>query len=177
MYRTKWTLGVFAALVAALGPTAASAAPVTTPARTTTPRTQTHSGTAKTDPATHTTAQQTGNANAAAITAPHQAHTLLAGANHDYDGHRAKVAELVTHALHELSGHKHPAGAMANKGAAGAMANKGNANAEPQAQSDAQLRQAIQVLSGLQGQLPNTHNAATHVPSAIAELNTALKIR
>ena len=109
----------------------------------------------------------------AAATAVHQAHTLLANANHDYDGHRAKAAAHVTHALRELGGHHHAAGA--GNGAA----NKGNGNKvrEPQAQSDEQLKQAMALLSGVRGQIPNAHKAHGHIQAAITELNTALKIR
>ena len=173
MYRTKWQLAVFAALVPAfLSASVASAAPTTTRAQT---HTTTHSSTQ------HKSGQNSGTSTAA-LAALQQAHALLAGANHDYDGYRAKAERHITQAMHEL-GHQHGttgAGA-AHKGGA-APANKGavvqgNANKEPQAQSDAQLKQALQLLSGLQGHIPNTHKAATHVQSAITELNTALKIK
>ena len=107
----------------------------------------------------------------AAATAVHQAHTLLANANHDYDGHRAKAAAHVTHALRELGGHHHAN--AANKIAG----NNGNKVREPQAQSDEQLKQAMALLSGVRGQIPNAHKAHGHIQAAITELNTALKIR
>ena len=188
MYRTKWQLAVFAALVPAfLSAPVASAAPTRT--RTQTHTTMTHPTTTTHSATQHKAGQNSGNSTAA-LAALQQAHTLLAGANHDYDGYRAKAEHHITQAMHEL-GHQHGATgagtthkggtAPANQGAA-APANKGaavqgNANKEPQAQSDAQLKQALQLLSGLQGHLPNTHKAAAHVQSAITELNTALKIK
>jgi hypothetical protein len=124
------------------------------------------------------------------VTALHQARKLLATADHDYQGHRAKAAHLVTQALHELSGHQQQGtnkgaggnGANANKnGQAGngnnGNANNGQANKMPQAQSDAQLQQAIQLLNGVSGKLTNAPKAAGHIQAAIAELTTALKIK
>src|SRR5205814_4729457 len=82
----------------------------------------------------------------------HQAHGLLVAANHDYDGHRAKAAEAVKQAIHELGGQHHQSHSV-TYGAAHHIALGigagigGNAKVhEPQAISDAQLRQAGQML-------------------------------
>jgi hypothetical protein len=118
-------------------------------------------------------------ANSGVTAALRQVHTLLATADHDYNGHRAKAAQHVAQALRELGGHhagtNHKAGTGPGR-AAGQNA-AGNRARLPQAQSDAQLQKALQMLSGLGGQIQNHPNAAGHVQSAITELNTALKIR
>jgi hypothetical protein len=108
------------------------------------------------------------------------AHRLLAEADRDYDGHRARAAEAVHKAIRELVGNHHPAKA-AGSGAAGAAAaavKKQPAIHEAQANSDAQLRQAQGILQTVQAEL-NAHHpkAATHVTLAIGEINTALKIK
>ena len=109
----------------------------------------------------------------------HHAHSLLAAANHDYDGHRAKAAESISHAMHELGWHHHQGHSTALALAHNIAFGFGGAAKvhEPQAQSDAQLKQAGQLLVGLQGHVPNTHKAAAHVQHAINEINIALKIR
>jgi hypothetical protein len=116
-----------------------------------------------------------GNANT--LTALHQVKTLLDTAIHDYDGHRAKAVGEIHHAIHELTphtqGHK-ATGAAKGKAAGGAK--ETTTPGETQAQSDAQLKQALQLLSGLSGQVSNA-KAATHIQTAITELNTALKIK
>jgi hypothetical protein len=124
----------------------------------------------KTNPAGKKNGTTTANGPVAVL---HQAQVLLATANHDYDGHRAKAAHHVALAIRELGGHNQ--GQAANGGG-----NGGNPVREPQAQSDAQLQKALQLLNGLRGQLPNTPNgmkAAANIQAAINELNTALKIR
>jgi hypothetical protein len=118
-------------------------------------------------------------ANSGATATLRQVHTLLATADHDYNGHRAKAAQHVTQALRELGGHHAGANHKAGTGqgrAAGQNA-AGNRVRLPQAQSDAQLQKALQLLGGLGGQIQNHPTAAGHVQSAITELNTALKIR
>lgn len=133
------------------------------------------------------------------LTGLHQAKTLLETAIHDYDGHRAKAVEELHHAIHELTPHNHNNNNSGNKGhktganvagaAKGNAANAAKGNAaggakqtttpgETQAQSDAQLKQALQLISGLSGQIPNTHpKAETHLKNAVGELNAALKIK
>ena len=118
----------------------------------------------------------TANKNAV-VAVLHQAHALLESANHDYDGHRAKAAEQIMHAIHALGHHHHHgqhAALQAAQQLAGAIG--GGAIKEPQAQSDAQLKQAGQLLASLNGSVPNA-KAAEHIQSAINELNIALKIR
>jgi hypothetical protein len=136
-------------------------------------------------------------AHANMVAALHQAHKLLATADHDYKGHRAKAEADIGHAIRELTAHhnggQHGAVGGANKGAGGQgaaaavkkaqagnggqAAGNGNAPRIPQAQSDAQLKQALQLLTGIHGQLPGGHKAAAHVHAAINELNTALQVR
>jgi hypothetical protein len=116
--------------------------------------------------------------NAAVLATLHQVHTLLETADHDYDGHRAKASEEVKHAIHELGGsHHHNTAIHAAIHIAGAVANGGNKMKMPQAQSDAQLKQAAQLLSTLGGHVPNTHKAATHLQHAANEISTALQIK
>ena len=118
------------------------------------------------------------NAHAELVTALHQAKTLLETAIHDYDGHRAKAVGEIHHAIHELTPHhKHVANAekAAEKPANGAATTTPGEN---QAQSDKQLKQALQILSGVGGQIPKHHaKAAGHITTAIEELNIALKIK
>ena len=114
---------------------------------------------------------------AAVVTALHQAKTLLDTAIHDYDGHRGKAVAEIHHAIHELTPHT-----GAHKTATGKTAAKGaketTTPGENQVQSDNQLKEALKILEGLNGQIPNSHpKAATHLQTAVAELNTALKIK
>ena len=115
----------------------------------------------------------------AVISTLRQAHALLAIANHDYAGHRAKAAESISLAIRELGGghhHAHSATIGAAHHVAAGVAGGGKAH-EAQANSDAQLKQAGQLLVSLQGHVPNKHKAAAHVQHAINELNLALKVR
>ena len=115
------------------------------------------------------------------------AHKLLAEADRDYDGHRAKAAEEVHNALKELGYHHHHHPKTVQPGAAtpeGTVATtkvapvRAAATHEPQANSDTQLRQAQQVLQGVLTQLNSSHHkAAAKVNAAIAEINTALSIK
>jgi hypothetical protein len=105
-----------------------------------------------------------------------QTRALLQQANHDYDGFRAKAVGQVTKAIHALVQgrphktvhHAHPSQPAVH---------------EPQAKSDAQLRQAMQQLQVVLNQLgtrngdPQAGAAMTHVQAALADLNQALKIR
>jgi hypothetical protein len=116
------------------------------------------------------------------VTGLHQAKTLLDTAIHDYDGHRGKAVEELHHAIRELTPHTHKANGGNAAGAAkangGGGAKQTTTPGETQAQSDAQLKQALELLSGLSGQIPNTHpKAEAHIQTAIAELNVALKIK
>src|ERR1700721_3053679 len=120
------------------------------------------------------------------VTALHEANTLLDTAIHDYDGHRAKAVGEVHHAIHELSSHHHkstngattPAAKVAAKEAKPANGAATTTPGENQAQSDKQLKQALEILSGLSGSLPKNHaKASGHVQTAIEELNVALKIK
>jgi hypothetical protein len=109
------------------------------------------------------------------------AHKLLAQADRDYDGHRAKAAEEVHKALKEL-GYHHKKAQSASTPKNGAAAKVAHAAApkvhEPQATSDAQLRQAQQILQGALTQMSGKHPKATaNVKAAIAEINTALAIK
>ena len=125
-------------------------------------------------------------AHAALVTQLHAAHALLVQADHDYDGHRAKAAHEVTKAIHELTGH-HNAGAGGQAGAKNQQA-AGQAGAKnqqaggakqkmPQAQSDAMLQKAAQMLSATVAKMPAGHKSTAHIHTAITELGTALKIK
>ena len=113
------------------------------------------------------------------------AHKLLAVADRDYKGHRAKAAREVRNAMKSLSYRHHsrvaqPGAAVA--AAAGANAAKTAATTpavhKPQAISDNQLRQAQQILLGLATQLNGSRpKVGTHVTAAIGEINTALSIK
>jgi hypothetical protein len=111
------------------------------------------------------------------LTALHQAKTLLDTAIHDYDGHRAKAVEEVHHAIKELSPHHNGVGHKGAKTAAAATGAKQTTTpGETQQQSDAQLKQALEILSGLHQNQGNA-KVGTHLTNAITELNTALKIK
>jgi hypothetical protein len=117
-------------------------------------------------------------ANSQLITQLRSVHTLLHEANHDYDGYRAKASHQVTEAIHALEGIKNPPKKhkpIHNLGKKAAIH-------EPQSVSDAQLNQALQQLQTLQPQLTsssaaNVAAAGKHVGQAIADLQTALKIK
>jgi hypothetical protein len=107
----------------------------------------------------------------------------LTHADHDYDGHRAKAAEEVHKALKEL-GHHHKKAAPAPVAAPGAVVATKPVHAsapkvrEPQAASDAKLREAKDILQAVSTHLTGKHpKAAANVQAAIAEINTALAIK
>ena len=112
------------------------------------------------------------------------ARSLLQRGDHDYNGHRARAVKDINYALAAL-GHGNNGGMNGMSGArpSGNGANGANgARREPQAVSDGQLRQAIQMLNTVQTQLSssgNSQHARVRVPvqRAMAELNTALTIR
>ncbi len=116
----------------------------------------------------------TNGATSATVTALHQAKTLLDTAIHDYDGHRGKAVSELHHAIHELTPHTQHKAAGAAKGNAAKGTKETTTPGETQAQSDAQLKQALQLLSGLE---VSNAKAATHIKTAIGELNVALKIK
>lgn len=107
--------------------------------------------------------------------------TLLEQADHDYKGHRAKAVHEISHAIHVLEhgmGKHHAAGPTGPK----PVVEKPKGGNEPQAVSDKQLQQAITQLTAIGGQLTSLKGehhmkAAEAVQAAIAELNTALKIK
>lgn len=94
-------------------------------------------------------------------------------ADHDYKGHRAAAVHQVTHAIHLLQhGKHHP-----NPG----QHFTGGHHKEPQAKSDAQLRQAIQELDVIARQLQSTNGqhhakAIAAVHRAVQDLHQALKV-
>jgi len=112
-----------------------------------------------------------------------RAHRLLVEADHDYDGHRAKAAQAVHAALKEL-GYQHKKVQPVSPAANGAVAPPATAKArqpkmhEPQATSDAQLREALQILQGTLTQMKGKHPKATaNLNTAVVEINTALGIK
>jgi hypothetical protein len=124
----------------------------------------------------------------------HATRTLLQNADHDYQGHRAMAVHHVGKAIHVLGGHHHhtqtgstnkptATPAVVNPQAAAQAGNvQGVKNPLPQEVSDAHLKQALQQLQTIQQQLANSTGknhgqAAGELQNAIAELNTALKIK
>jgi hypothetical protein len=111
--------------------------------------------------------------------------TLLQGANHDYEGHRAKAVHEVTRSIHLLEGTPLPKVAkVAKKTSTGGGAGVGGVGGvhEAQAASDMQLKQALTGLQTLQAQFNGSTTGVngevnTALTTAIAELETALKIR
>ncbi len=113
------------------------------------------------------------------ISALQSAQTLLVAADHDYSGHRALAAKEVHKALAEL-GHKKGQAGITPKTANAAATQTGRTAAhEPQATSDAQLRQALQILQSVVPHINSTRHpkAATNVQAAIGQINTALSIK
>ena len=117
-----------------------------------------------------------------------QAYLALAGANHDYNGHRVKAMRAVKDAVKILDdgvmkdGAAPLKAATRNGKAAVAAADKA-AKATPmvheaQPASDAALRQAGQVLLQVRPTLVanKQHNVLKHVDRAIKQINTALAI-
>jgi hypothetical protein len=105
------------------------------------------------------------------------AHRLLASADHDYDGRRAKAMEEIKKAIHELGGGKE------KTVAATAMVKEPRMKVakahvkESQAASDAKLREALSMISGVGSGMGSHHKAAGHVSAAVGHLNAALHIR
>ena len=94
------------------------------------------------------------------------AHKLLAEADHDYHGHRAEAEHKVHMALKEM-------GLTSAVRETKVRSGKSHER-EPQAASDAKLREAQKILEGIS----TTGNPAVaeHVKGAIKEINTALSI-
>ncbi len=123
-----------------------------------------------------------GTANAELIQTLKSAHRLLVSADYDYEGHRAKAAKEVRNTLEELGHHHKKAqpGLTSNNGAVPPKAAHASHEKvhEPQATSDAQLREAQQLLQGALTQLNVRHPQATaSVKAAITEINMALAIK
>ncbi len=110
---------------------------------------------------------------AAQIKELRQIRALLQKADRDYKGHRAAAVKEITAAVHAL----HPSH-KAHKG----KGVKGAKGGEPQALSDAQLKDSIKALNAVLAQLNTAPNApatkaAAHVTNAIKELEVALTIK
>ena len=108
------------------------------------------------------------------ITALEAANALLAKADHDYQGHRVKAMKQVHAAIHALK-----VGAKAPKSPFKGPKGGGNL---PQDQSDALLKQALDQITTVQGQLANVQDprataASADLATAVTELQTALKIK
>jgi hypothetical protein len=124
----------------------------------------------------------TTSAHSGLIQSLHHAHSLLVHADHDYDGFRAKAAEEVHKALIDLGYHHKKStspttvtnGTVTKPSTAVVASGHGKLH-EPQGKSDAQLRQALQILVGAQSALNGKHpKAAANVSAAISNINTAL---
>ena len=116
------------------------------------------------------------------------AHRLLAEADHDYDGHRAKAAGEVHKAIKDLAYHHkkgEPGQTPGNGGNHGSGTHEPNKAAqsgkehEPQGNSDSQLREAHEILKTVLGQINATKHpkAAGHIKEAIHEIRLALKMK
>lgn len=92
-----------------------------------------------------------------------QAYGLLAKADHDYQGHRAKAMHAIRAACHML-GAKEPGDG------------KGG---EQQVASDQQLKQAQQLLQAARGAFAQQKNPRIlkHIDAAIAQINAALAVK
>jgi hypothetical protein len=118
-----------------------------------------------------------------------EAFILLAGGNHDYNGHRAKAMAAVKSAVHILDEGvmKHGSPQMKSTTRAGnavvASASSAARNTpqlhERQPVSDAQLRKAELLLAQVRATLArnNQSQVLRHVETAIKEIAIALKIR
>jgi hypothetical protein len=127
-----------------------------------------------------------GNAAAAApvqpIVALRATIQLLQQADHDYKGHRVKAIQHIRNAILALEPVKPTKAAKAGPLAKAQAKGKGIRMPEPQAVSDAQLRQAQQQLQAIAQVMSATPGAANakvlgEIGSALKELQTALAIR
>ncbi len=113
---------------------------------------------------------------AAVLAQLHSAYNLLIRADHDYNGNRAKAAHEVSGAIHALTGHHHHHPGQVRL--FGANIKNGMANPKmPQAQSDAHLKQAGQILASVAGKLPQGHKSSANVQKAIRHIQVALQIK
>jgi hypothetical protein len=114
------------------------------------------------------------------LTELHATHRVLAQANHDYKGHRAKAHAEVGRAIHLLKTHPHHHAHVAKAG-------KGQpAVREAQQLSDAQMAQAATQLQTIYTQLaalqttplahPNIAGAGAALQQAIGHIQTGLKV-
>ena len=116
---------------------------------------------------------------------------LLRGADHDYKGHRAIAMRKIEEACHLLNG-KPIGGAKGNPptagaahagtgvGAPGKQAGKKTEKPEPepQATSDAQLKQAQGIVQGVLSSNPSTNpEVTTLLTEAVSELGIALTVK
>jgi hypothetical protein len=112
------------------------------------------------------------------VTGLTEAKILLDTAIHDYDGHRASAVKHVKHAIEELTpligNQKVVAAAKKSESAPSLTTTPG----EIQAQSDAQLKQAREMIAELGGHIPTQHGKALdHAKKALEELDVALKVK
>ena len=112
---------------------------------------------------------------------------LLQAADHDYQGHRAQAVHDIHQAIHAL----HPTAKNNNSSTKSGqvtgkkssvkgknLAKGKGANKEPQAVSDAQLKQAISQLNTVRGQLKAAPPAALNsIQAAVKQLQVALTIK
>ncbi len=112
---------------------------------------------------------------------------LLQAADHDYQGHRAQAVHDIHQAIHAL----HPTAKNNNSSTKSGqvtgkkssvkgknLAKGKGANKEPQAVSDAQLKQAISQLNTVRGQLKAAPPSALNsIQAAVKQLQVALTIK
>ena len=108
------------------------------------------------------------------------AHKLLAEADRDYNGQRARAAEEVRKAIEELSGGREAktttTNTLAAKAIESAIKRKEPDGHEPQVNSDAQLRQAQSILQSALSELNSSQpKAAENVQAAIGHINKATR--
>jgi len=109
--------------------------------------------------------------NAAPVALLQSAHATLAGADHDYDGHRIAAMHQIEAALRDLAGNS----AVGRTHRVHYKHVGKVRNLEPQAASDAKLRSAQEVLQTAAAELSGS--PLKRVNKALAQLNTALGIR
>jgi hypothetical protein len=113
----------------------------------------------------------------------HQIEAELKRVNHDYDGHRLKALSDIATAIRELSPHRRGGTTAAPKKDAKQDPKKESESAkdekekEKQAASDAQVRQVIGQLMGVEKQLHDfrEHKGYNALAKAIVELEAGLK--
>jgi hypothetical protein len=109
-----------------------------------------------------------------------QAKHLLHTADHDYGGHRVKALAALNKGIHALNHHGSKARLTQVPGQAKPPGQVQPGNALPQATSDAQLKQAAQIINTALTQLATlpansrVNQAAPHLQQAIGEIQQAL---